>query len=1167
MWWFLLFAVASANTCACNENLIDGVCVDAGCNCDAISWGAAPPSACRCSYPNATNTDYRNYVTPDGYTWSLDMGAYQWALILNYWDTTISRFGANNGMFQCAPGWSGSVVTTKCAGPNEPVVLSGCSAPLCETVTTPMEILYPGSNAETQQPWTSDKMYCLHGDAAGMSGSCTCECDEGWSGTHCTVAQPCTLTTDPSDTTLATMYCVNGGTVSGTYTNCVCDQCNTGWGGPHCADAQPCVATANADDTGDDGRLYCPHGTAGGTTGECTCTCHAGWQGTACDTGYPCVSSDNATKDGSDGQYYCPHGTAGGTTGACTCTECDVGWTGDHCDACAAGYGGDACLALCTTADYACVGGSVLGTVGSCACLCLPGYEGNHCDTCAAGYAHSYGSNACDPVCPAITWEALCARGTLGGTVPPSGTPQCTCTDCDPGWGGKWCDTFPLCRASPVHNDTLVYEWTPATHANDLYRGGWNIPYKQRHCVNGTVPNDPSPFEANGVCACNCNAGFSGDACETNIDDCAGVSCGHGTCVDGVNAYTCACEVGWVGDHCQFVQQPNAAQLKTNVQTCVAPWGTSSGAGCAYDWDTSQVTSMAQLFEDAVQFNQGIGHWDTSRVTDMSSMFKGTRQFDQDIGDWNTSSVTDMSNMFEGTVFNQDVSRWDTSRVTLMVRMFKNSYFNRDLVGWNLQRLNDADRIFEGSDYNPQPVCGGLAPYTNAVTRLGNVRSFEPCCACAHGVPDAVCATDTVSCASCYDGYGGPTCQPPCTDFACAHGTLSGYEGACVCTCATGYTGVHCNTCATGYVPPGVGSGCVEACTSSTDPGAVAPAFYCVNGGTVVGGIGECACHGCDAGWAGDHCHVNIDDCVGVSCGHGTCVDGLNSYTCTCETGWEGVACDTNVNDCLPHPCNSGTCVDGLNAYTCTCPPGVMGTHCELNDACVPPPCHNGTCTRVADAYTCTCDPGYAGTTCTTNIDDCVGVSCGHGTCVDGVNSYTCDCEVGYGGTTCGTNIDDCVGVSCGHGACVDGVNSYTCDCEAGWSGAACDVNVDDCAPCKHGVCTDLVNNYTCACETGWEGRNCDTPKVCVSTVDPTSADADKMYCEYGTVSGTAGACVCGDCERGFSGRYCHECAETRDLCVDRCVPKDECVSVTLSAGSRAGVGWLAWIVVCFLWW
>ena len=41
---------------------------------------------------------------------------------------------------------------------------------------------------------------------------------------------------------------------------------------------------------------------------------------------------------------------------------------------------------------------------------------------------------------------------------------------------------------------------------------------------------------------------ISGDTCEVNIDDCFDGACqNEGTCVDGVNMYTCSCVAGYTG--------------------------------------------------------------------------------------------------------------------------------------------------------------------------------------------------------------------------------------------------------------------------------------------------------------------------------------------------------------------------------------------------------------------------------------------------------------------------------------------------------------------------------------------------------------------------------------------------------------------------------------------
>jgi len=43
------------------------------------------------------------------------------------------------------------------------------------------------------------------------------------------------------------------------------------------------------------------------------------------------------------------------------------------------------------------------------------------------------------------------------------------------------------------------------------------------------------------------------------------------------------------------------------------------------NWDTSNVTDMSEMFNEASNFNQDISNWDTSNVTNMSDMFKDSK--------------------------------------------------------------------------------------------------------------------------------------------------------------------------------------------------------------------------------------------------------------------------------------------------------------------------------------------------------------------------------------------------------------------------------------------------------------------------------------------------------------------------------------------------------------
>ena len=65
----------------------------------------------------------------------------------------------------------------------------------------------------------------------------------------------------------------------------------------------------------------------------------------------------------------------------------------------------------------------------------------------------------------------------------------------------------------------------------------------------------------NGVCIddidsfrCDCTPGFTGLQCETNINDCVGVTCSeNGVCIDGVDSFRCDCTPGFTGLQCDDI--------------------------------------------------------------------------------------------------------------------------------------------------------------------------------------------------------------------------------------------------------------------------------------------------------------------------------------------------------------------------------------------------------------------------------------------------------------------------------------------------------------------------------------------------------------------------------------------------------------------------------------
>ena len=115
------------------------------------------------------------------------------------------------------------------------------------------------------------------------------------------------------------------------------------------------------------------------------------------------------------------------------------------------------------------------------------------------------------------------------------------------------------------------------------------------------------------------------------------------------------------------------------------------------------------------------------------------------------------------------------------------------------------------------------------------------------------------------------------------------------------------------------------------------------------------------------------DGCVDVICPEGLCDHGglcLSVHhrpKCFCPAGFTGDTCQTNVNECASQPCyNGGTCVDSPQGYTCKCPVGYNGLQCnnEVSD-CDKNPCPERTMCRDEPGkgnYTCLCRSGYTGT-------------------------------------------------------------------------------------------------------------------------------------------------------------------------------------------------------------
>ena len=82
---------------------------------------------------------------------------------------------------------------------------------------------------------------------------------------------------------------------------------------------------------------------------------------------------------------------------------------------------------------------------------------------------------------------------------------------------------------------------------------------------------------------CVCDAGFTGAACEIDIDTCRFDPCYHGgVCVDGVNSFTCRCPTGFTGIACQVDVDECASGPCLNGAACLDSYVSRRIAGDQY---------------------------------------------------------------------------------------------------------------------------------------------------------------------------------------------------------------------------------------------------------------------------------------------------------------------------------------------------------------------------------------------------------------------------------------------------------------------------------------------------------------------------------------------------------------------------------------------------------
>jgi surface protein len=153
--------------------------------------------------------------------------------------------------------------------------------------------------------------------------------------------------------------------------------------------------------------------------------------------------------------------------------------------------------------------------------------------------------------------------------------------------------------------------------------------------------------------------------------------------------------------HCASINDPNISNWDTsNITTMYGIFDNAVLFNQPLDsWNTSKVTQTFWIFRGATAFNQPLNSWDMSKVFSINGMFRGATAFNQDLDQWNVSSVSNFTEMFSNTsAFNGNISNWNVSNGTNFISMFQNATaFNGDVSNWNTVKATIMDVMFNGA--------------------------------------------------------------------------------------------------------------------------------------------------------------------------------------------------------------------------------------------------------------------------------------------------------------------------------------------------------------------------------------------------------------------------------------------------------------------------------------
>ncbi len=622
-------------------------------------------------------------------------------------------------------------------------------------------------------------------------------------------------------------------------------------------------------------------------------------------------------------------------------------------------------------------------------------------------------------------------------------------------------------------------------------------------CKRGTCTTSSGTYQ------CNCPAAWTGDRCETDVDECLTNPCGdNAACNNTHSSYTCTCNAGYEGDPCTDINECTAGTDNCHTQaTCTNTPGSytcACNAGFSGDGVTCEDINECNVDMTLVMRDTYGDTWGGS-ITINGVEHPGPTAYTY-------PNPSELTKNIAGPITSMSLSiqMW-AIEVEVHIKCGENTIFS-----WIGAQHASSSAGFSGDLDASYPItctaCGMHSECTNTIgsyscaciagyagnpcTNINECNSPSPC------IPGLCTDTDgSYTCDCTGTGYTGNNCDQDVdeciegthnchTDATCTN-TLGGYECACndnfsgdgitcshICPTDACSDNAACDTTQTSHIH--VADYCDGQYTFSTST-----AENCFNSCSktyVQVGLGYCGC---------------FDTCTETEGDDRYQVHKLVDYKCVCNTGYFADAQGNCKRKCDPNPCANGICKDYIDdntleedAYECDCYQGYENDPINCVDADYCP----STCNQRAD-----CSEGNSSAICACR-DNFVG------------NPYApagCLCPEGFG-------IDD--------GACNE-CTEYTMNNELSVSGS-----------CTEEICT---TGYGIDPSATWST----TGGNCIACEYPNYSDGSVDYNYIPFVV----KCKPTACNSGFAVDW----NSTKNNCVDmnECTTDKQAITVTAANG------------------